>query len=225
VVDLPHSAGADAVSELGGHASFVPADVTSGEEMTAAFAAAANPGPVRVVVHSAGIGRGNSLIQPDGSPAPLDEYAHVITVNLVGTYNVARLAAACIAKEDVVDGERGVIITTSSITAFDGMIGQAAYASSKGGVAALTLPLARELAERQIRVMSIAPGSFATPMKAQLPEPARVALGALTPHPNRLGDPSEFGALVAHIVANPMLNGETIRLDGAVRMPPRMPGG
>jgi NAD(P)-dependent dehydrogenase (short-subunit alcohol dehydrogenase family) len=154
-------------------------------------------------------------------PFPLDAFAKVVTVNLVGTFNVIRLAAQRMAATPAVDGERGVIVNTASAAAFDGQIGQAAYSASKGGVVSLTLPVARELADSLIRVMTIAPGLFETPMLMSLPQDARDALGAQVPHPRRLGRPEEYAALVAHIVANPMLNGEVIRLDGSIRMTPR----
>jgi NAD(P)-dependent dehydrogenase (short-subunit alcohol dehydrogenase family) len=152
---------------------------------------------------------------------PLDQFARVVTVNLVGTFNVIRLAAERILAADVIDGERGVIVNTASVAAFDGQIGQAAYSASKGGVVGMTLPIARDLADKLIRVMTIAPGLFKTPMLEGLPPEAQDSLGRQVPHPSRLGDPSEYAALVEHIVANPMLNGEVIRLDGAIRMAPR----
>jgi len=175
---------------------------------------------VRVAVTCAGIDSPGRAVGRSG-PLPLGDFERVVRVNLTGTFNVIRLAAAEMIQIDPVDGERGVIITTSSVAATDGQIGQSSYAASKAGVAALTLPLARELASSLIRVMSIAPGIFDTPMLAALPENVRESLGAQVPHPARLGRPEEFAALVDHIVQNPMLNGETIRLDGAIRMAPR----
>ena len=154
-------------------------------------------------------------------PLPLEQFARVVTVNLIGTFNVIRLASAAIAQTEPVAGERGVIVNTASAAAFDGQIGQAAYSASKGGVVGMTLPIARDLADKLIRVMTIAPGLFDTPMLAGLPEPARQSLGAQVPMPSRLGDPAEYAALVQHIIENPMLNGEVIRLDGAIRMAPR----
>jgi NAD(P)-dependent dehydrogenase (short-subunit alcohol dehydrogenase family) len=151
----------------------------------------------------------------------LESFAKVISVNLIGTFNVLRLGAEVIAATEAVDGERGVIVNTASAAAFDGQIGQAAYSASKGGIVGMTLPIARDLADKLIRVMTIAPGIFETPMLAALPDDARASLGAQVPHPSRLGKPDEFAALVAHIVANQMLNGEVIRLDGAIRMAPR----
>jgi NAD(P)-dependent dehydrogenase (short-subunit alcohol dehydrogenase family) len=161
------------------------------------------------------------VISGKGAVLPLDAFARVVTVNLIGTFNMIRLAAERIAAADPVDGERGVIVNTASVAAFDGQIGQAAYSASKGGVVGMTLPIARDLADKQIRVMTIAPGLFKTPMLEGLPEEAQASLGAQVPHPSRLGDPGEYAALVEHIVRNPMLNGEVIRLDGAIRMAPR----
>ncbi|ROQ03241.1 NAD(P)-dependent dehydrogenase (short-subunit alcohol dehydrogenase family) [Rathayibacter sp. PhB93] len=175
---------------------------------------------LRIAVTCAGVATPGRLLGRDG-PLALDAFERVLRINTVGTLNVLRLAAAAIAEGEPVEGERGVLITTASIAAFEGQIGQAAYAASKGAVAALTLPLARELAAALIRVVSIAPGTFDTPLLAGLPEAARAALGEAVPHPARLGRPSEFAALVRHVIENPMLNGEVIRLDGALRMPPR----
>ncbi|SMH46293.1 NAD(P)-dependent dehydrogenase, short-chain alcohol dehydrogenase family [Rathayibacter oskolensis] len=177
-------------------------------------------GELRIAVVCAGVATPGRLLGRDG-PLPLDEFERVLRINTVGTLNVLRLAAAAVAEREPVDGERGVLVTTSSVAAFEGQIGQAAYAASKGAVAALTLPLARELAASLIRVVSIAPGTFDTPLLAGLPERAREALGSATPHPARLGRPAEFAALVRHVVENPMLNGEVVRLDGALRLPPR----
>lgn len=220
LADLPGSAGAARADELGDRAAFAPTDVTSPEDVTAALAAAARFGPLRIVVNCAGLGTAGRVLSRSG-PLPLAEFARVIQVNLVGTFNVIRLAAAEIAATEPAEGERGVIVNTASVAAFDGQVGQAAYAASKGGIVGMTLPLARDLADRLIRVMTIAPGIFDTPMLAQLPQAARDSLGAQVPHPSRLGRPEEYAALVAHIVANPMLNGEVIRLDGAIRMAPR----
>jgi NAD(P)-dependent dehydrogenase (short-subunit alcohol dehydrogenase family) len=188
--------------------------------VTAALDAAAGLGPLRIAVNCAGIGTAARTVGKEG-PFPLDRFTKVIQVNLIGTFNVIRLAASVISRLDEVDGERGVIVNTASIAAFDGQIGQAAYSASKGGIVGMTLPIARDLASLKIRVMTIAPGLFDTPLFASLPAEAIAALGAQVPHPSRLGDPTEFAALAAHIVENPMLNGETIRLDGAIRMPPR----
>ena len=177
-------------------------------------------GPLRVAVNCAGIGTPGRVLGR-GGPLPLEQFAKVVTVNLIGTFNVLRLAAAAIAAGDPVDGERGVIVNTASAAAFDGQIGQAAYSASKGGVVGMTLPVARDLADKLIRVMTIAPGLFDTPMLQGLPEPARQSLASQVPMPSRLGDPGEFAALVRHICENKMLNGEVIRLDGAIRMAPR----
>jgi len=181
---------------------------------------AAQLGPPRVLVNCAGIGPAKRIVGRDG-PQPLADYERVIRINLVGTFNMLRLAAAAMQMLEPIDNERGVIINTASVAAFDGQIGQAAYASSKGGVAALTLPAARELAQFGIRVVAIAPGIFATPMLRALPQEAQDSLGASVPFPKRLGDPAEYAALALHIVQNGYLNGETIRIDGALRMAPR----
>jgi len=218
IVDLPDSAGRSVAASH--NLVFHPADVTDAEQVAAAVAAASDLGPVRVAVTCAGIDSPGRAVGRSG-PLPLADFERVVRVNLTGTFNVIRLAAAEIIQTDPVDGERGVIITTSSVAATDGQIGQSSYAASKAGVAALTLPLARELASSLIRVMSIAPGIFDTPMLAALPENVRESLGTQVPHPARLGRPEEFAALVEHIVQNPMLNGETVRLDGAIRMAPR----
>ncbi|MCM6763862.1 SDR family NAD(P)-dependent oxidoreductase [Rathayibacter sp. ZW T2_19] len=194
-----------------------PGDVLDSEAVARAVSAA---GELRIAVSCAGIATPGRLLGRDG-PLALEDFERVLRVNTVGTLNVLRLAAASIAEREPLEGERGVLVTTSSVAAFEGQIGQAAYAASKGAVAALTLPLARELAAVLIRVVSIAPGTFDTPLLAALPEAARQALGGATPHPARLGRPSEFAALVRHIVENPMLNGEVVRLDGALRLPPR----
>jgi NAD(P)-dependent dehydrogenase (short-subunit alcohol dehydrogenase family) len=219
LLDLPSSNGAEIAASLGG--AFAPADVTDEDSVRAAIAVASERGPLRVVVNCAGIGTPARVLAKDGTARPLADYAKVVQVNLVGTFNVLRLGAEAMAKTEPIDGERGVIVNTASAAAFDGQIGQAAYSSSKGGVVGMTLPVARDLAQFLIRVMTIAPGLFKTPMLAGLPEEAQKSLGAQVPHPSRLGDPDEYAALVEHIVANPMLNGEVIRLDGAIRMAPR----
>ncbi|TDX75925.1 NAD(P)-dependent dehydrogenase (short-subunit alcohol dehydrogenase family) [Rathayibacter sp. PhB151] len=195
----------------------IPGDVLDADAVQRAVTAAEG---LRIAVTCAGVATPGRLLGRDG-PLALDAFERVLRINTVGTLNVLRLAAAAIAEGEPVEGERGVLITTASIAAFEGQIGQAAYAASKGAVAALTLPLARELAAALIRVVSIAPGTFDTPLLAGLPEAARAALGEAVPHPARLGRPSEFAALVRHVIENPMLNGEVIRLDGALRMPPR----
>jgi NAD(P)-dependent dehydrogenase (short-subunit alcohol dehydrogenase family) len=213
IVDLPGSGG-ESIEGV----TFVAADVTDEAQVQAAVDAAS--APLRIVVNCAGIGTPGKTLGRDG-PLPLSTFERVLRVNLLGTFNVIRLAARAIAATEPVDGERGVIVSTASVAAFDGQIGQAAYSAYKGGVVGMTLPIARELASHLIRVMTIAPGTFDTPMLAGLPEAARESLGSQVPHPSRLGKPSEYAALVRHIVENPMLNGETIRLDGAIRMAPR----
>ena len=244
VLDLPPSAGAALADELNASlpkpegeagspapgrtaqsATFAPADVTSEAEVQAAVDAATALGPLRVVVNCAGIATPGKVLGREGV-LPLEAFNRVVQVNLVGTFNVLRLsAAAMVATEPVVTDlggpERGVIINTASVAAFDGQIGQPAYAASKGAVAAMTLPIARELARSLVRVVTIAPGIFETPMMAGLPRDAQESLGAQVPHPSRLGKPGEYAMLVEHIVANAMLNGETIRLDGAIRMGPK----
>ena len=220
LVDLPSSDGQNAASAIGSGAHFVAADVTSADDVAAAMDFAATLGSVRVVVNCAGVATPGKVLGRKGV-LPLDAFERVIRINLIGTYNVIRLGAEKISQTEPVDGERGVIINTASVAAFDGQIGQAAYGASKGGVAALTLPVARELADHLIRVATIAPGIFETPMMAGLPEEAQRSLGQQVPHPSRLGKPAEYAALAMHIVDNPMLNGETIRLDGAIRMAPR----
>ncbi|CAN5129232.1 3-hydroxyacyl-CoA dehydrogenase [soil metagenome] len=211
IADLPTSRGADLPFR------FVPCDVRSEPEVQAAVDAT---GDLRIVVNCAGVATPGRAVGRDG-PLPLVEFERVIAINLVGTFNVVRLAAARMSQLEPLGEERGVVVNTASVAAFDGQIGQAAYSASKGGVAAMTLPLAREFAQHLIRVMTIAPGIFETPMMASLPEEAQRSLGEQVPHPSRLGRPGEYAALVQHIIENPMLNGETIRLDGAIRMAPR----
>ncbi len=218
IVDLPTSDGEQVAEDLG--VSFSPGDVMSENDITAALDRAAQLGPLRIAVNCAGVADAARMLGKHG-PFPLATFRKVVEVNLIGTFNVVRLVAERIGAADELDGERGVIINTSSVAAFEGQIGQAAYSASKGGVAALTLPVARELAATKIRVVTIAPGLFEPPMLAGLPEDAKAALGAQVPHPARLGRPCEYAALVEHIVRNPMLNGEVIRLDGAIRMAAR----
>jgi NAD(P)-dependent dehydrogenase (short-subunit alcohol dehydrogenase family) len=235
LVDLPGSAGDTFAAELneagapaggaGRKAVFVPADVTDAAQVQAAVDAAAELGLLRIVVNCAGVATPGKVLGRDGV-LPLETFNRVIQVNLVGTFNVIRLAAAAMAATepaatDLGGPERGVIINTASVAAFDGQIGQPAYAASKGAVAAMTLPIARELARSLIRVVTIAPGIFETPMMAGLPKEAQDSLGHQVPHPSRLGRPAEYANLAAHIVDNAMLNGETIRLDGAIRMGPK----
>jgi NAD(P)-dependent dehydrogenase (short-subunit alcohol dehydrogenase family) len=221
IVDLPHSQGEALAKELGDRARFAPADVTDTDQVAAAVEAAVEAfGGLHIVVNCAGIGWAQRTVDRNG-PHVLGAFETVVRVNLIGSFNVIRLAAAQIVKQDPDGEERGVIVNTASAAAFDGQIGQAAYASSKGGVVSLTLVVARDLAARLIRCCTIAPGTFDTPMLAMLPDEQRQALAAQIPHPSRLGKPSEFAALVRHIVENPVLNGTTIRLDGALRMPPK----
>src|SRR6185503_17013820 len=203
--------GKEAVAELGDRAAFAETD---------ALDIAESLGPVRIVINCAGIGNAVKTLGKDG-PFPLDAFKKVVEVNLIGTFNVLRLSAERIAKTEPINGERGVIVNTASVAAFDGQIGQAAYSASKGGVVGMTLPIARDLSRELIRVVTIAPGLFDTPLLAWLPEQAKESLGKQVPHPSRLGKPDEYGALAVHIVENPMLNGEVIRLDGAIRMAPR----
>lgn len=212
--------GAENVAELGERVVFAETDVADEGAVAAALDVAESLGLVRIAVNCAGIGDASRVLGKDG-PFPLDRFRRTIEINLVGTFNVIRLAAERMVRSEVVDGERGVIINTASGAAFEGQVGQAAYSASKAGVVGMTLPIARDLADKQIRVVTIAPGLFETPMLGGLPEPARQSIGAAVPHPSRLGKPEEFGALAVHIVENPMLNGETIRLDGALRLAPR----
>ncbi|MGD1252899.1 3-hydroxyacyl-CoA dehydrogenase [Mycobacterium seoulense] len=217
VIDLR---GEEAVQELGERARFVQADVTDEAAVGKALDTAESMGPLRINVNCAGIGNAIKTLSKDG-PFPLDAFKMVVGVNLIGTFNVLRLAAERIAKTEPIGEERGVIINTASVAAFEGQIGQAAYSASKGGVVGMTLPIARDLSRELIRVVTIAPGLFKTPLLGSLPEEAQKSLGKQVPHPARLGDPDEYGALAVHIIENPMLNGEVIRLDGAIRMAPR----
>lgn len=220
VADRDQQAAARVASALNGIA--VAADVTDADQTAAAVRAATDdPGSLRLCVNCAGIATPAKLFGHEG-PTPLESFAQVVAVNLLGAINVMRLAAAAMSTNELDSGgERGLCVNTASVAAFDGQIGQIAYGASKGGVASLTLPAARELADKAIRVMTIAPGIFATPMLGSLPQPVQDSLAASIPFPSRLGDPSEYAELVAHIAANPMLNGEVIRLDGAVRLAPR----
>ncbi|KWX22968.1 3-hydroxy-2-methylbutyryl-CoA dehydrogenase [Mycolicibacterium wolinskyi] len=217
VIDLK---GEEVVAELGDRARFVGTDVTDEAGVSEALDVAESLGPVRINVNCAGIGNAIKTLSKNGA-FPLDGFRKVVEVNLIGTFNVLRLAAERIAKTEPLGEERGVIINTASVAAFDGQIGQAAYSASKGGVVGMTLPIARDLSRELIRVCTIAPGLFKTPLLGSLPEEAQKSLGQQVPHPARLGDPDEYGALAVHIVENPMLNGEVIRLDGAIRMAPR----
>lgn len=219
IADLPSSDGEAVAREIG--ATFVPADVTSEEQMNAVFDAADALGPLRAVIHCAGRGGPIRVVDKHGNPGSLETYEMVVRINLIGSFNVLRLGAARMAKADLVDGERGVVIMTASVAAFEGQIGQIPYASAKAGIVGMTIVAARDLAGRAIRVCTIAPGTFDTPILARLSEDVRESLAKAVPHPSRLGQPSEFAMLAAAIIENPMLNGETIRLDGAIRMPPR----
>ncbi len=222
IADINDQAGAETAAALGDAAVFVRTDVTQEHDAQAAVdAAIARFGHLHGLVNCAGVAPGEKVLGRDG-PHRLDSFARTIAINLTGTFNMIRVAAAAIANEaPEQDGERGVIVSTASVAAFDGQIGQAAYAASKGGVAAMTLPIARELARHGIRVVTIAPGIFETPMMAGMPQEVQDALGKSVPFPPRLGRPPEFAALVRHICENVMLNGEVIRLDGALRMAPR----
>ncbi|WP_144784158.1 SDR family NAD(P)-dependent oxidoreductase [Microbacterium sp. BH-3-3-3] len=220
IVDLPTSNGAAIAEELGG--SFAAADVTDAEQIAAAAALAADAGPLRVVVNCAGIAPPAKVLDREGNPSSLADFERVVRVNLIGTYNVIAQASAVIAKTDPTEGgDRGVIVNTASVAAFDGQIGQPAYSASKGGVHAMTLPIARELARHGIRVVTIAPGIMETPMLKGLPQAAQDSLGQQVPYPSRLGSPDEYARLVLAIADNGYLNGETIRLDGAIRMAPK----
>ncbi|WP_345800672.1 SDR family NAD(P)-dependent oxidoreductase [Microbacterium sp. AZCO] len=220
IVDLPASAGASVAEELGG--GFAPADVTEPDQVAAAITQAAASGPLRVVVNCAGIAPPAKVLDREGNPSPLADFERIVRINLIGTYNVIAQASAVMSKtEATVDGNRGVIVNTASVAAFDGQIGQPAYSASKGGVHAMTLPIARELARYGIRVLTIAPGIMETPMLKGLPEAAQESLGQQVPYPQRLGRPDEYAKLVLAIVDNGYLNGETIRLDGAIRMAPK----
>ena len=222
IADLNAETGEALASELGGQAVFVKTDVTSESSLQAAVQTAVERhGGLHINVNCAGVGIAVKVLGRDG-PHDLDLFTKVIQVNLIGTFNALRLAAAAMVNNQPnEEGERGVIILTASVAAFEGQIGQAAYSASKGGIVGLTLPVARELARSGIRVLAIAPGLFDTPLLAALPEEARLSLGQQVPFPPRLGRPAEYAQLVQAIVENPMLNGETIRLDGAIRMQPR----
>jgi NAD(P)-dependent dehydrogenase (short-subunit alcohol dehydrogenase family) len=221
LVDLPTSAGAEVAAELGGKTRFVAADVTDPEGVAAAVEAADELAPLRTLVHSAGRGGAMRVVDKEGNPGDLAFYEQIVRINLIGTFNVLSQAAARMAAHEPVDGERGVCVLTASVAAFEGQIGQLPYASAKAGIVGLTLVAARDLASKLIRVMTIAPGTFDTPILARLPQNVRDSLGQMTPHPRRLGQPDEFARLAMAIIDNPMLNGETIRLDGAIRMQPK----
>ncbi len=222
IIDKNAERGKQVEADLGERVRYIETDVTSGESVQAALDAAADLGPLRIAVNCAGSGMAGRTIGKDGAPHDLSIYEWVIKLNLIGTFNVASRAAAVISQQAPnADGERGVIVNTASIAAFDGQIGQVAYSSSKGGIVGMTLPMARDLAVVGIRVMTIAPGSFETPIFGFVPQEMKDGLSSIVPFPNRMGIPDEFAQLVQHIAENPYLNGETIRIDGAVRFPPK----
>jgi len=221
IIDLPSSNGEQIAAEKGAAVRFVAADVRDPEQVQAAVTAAEEIGPLRILVHCAGRGGAVRLVDREGNPGSLELYTEVVTINLVGTFNVLRLAAASMAKNEPVDGDRGVAILTASVAAFEGQIGQIPYASAKAGIVGMTIVAARDLAGKQIRVCTIAPGTFDTPLLNRLPDEVKGSLAAAVPHPSRLGEPEEYAKLALSIVDNGLLNGETIRLDGAIRMPPR----
>jgi len=218
VIDLPRTE--EAATAAGHH--FAPADVQDAEAVQRAVDLATQLGPLRILVNCAGIGTPGKVVGRDGTPMALEQFARVIGVNLIGTFNVIRLATAAMLKTPPTDdGERGVVVNTASIAAFDGQIGQASYSASKGGIVGMTLPLARDLASSGVRVCTIAPGIFDTPLMNSAPQNVKDVLATGVPNPSRFGRPDEYAALALHIVENPYLNGEVIRLDGALRMPPR----
>lgn len=224
LLDINEAGARRVADELGAdRALALRCDITDAASVTAALdAATAAHGPARILMNVAGIGTAKRIVQRDGSPAPLEDFERVVRINLIGTYNMTRLAVSRIAAlAPLADGERGVVVNTASVAAFDGQVGQEAYSASKGGIVGMTLPLARDLAQFGVRVCTIAPGLFATPLMKELPEEVQQNLAASIPFPKRLGLPEEFAALAAHIVVNGHLNGEVIRLDGALRMAPR----
>jgi NAD(P)-dependent dehydrogenase (short-subunit alcohol dehydrogenase family) len=221
IIDVNSALAEKVAAEIGGIACIC--DITQAESVTAALdKAEAAHGPARILMNVAGIGSAKRIVGKDGNPAPLEDFVRVVNVNLIGAYNISRLyAARCAKLEPVEGGERGVMMFTASVAAFDGQVGQQAYSASKGGLVGMTLPMARDLAQHGIRVCTIAPGLFATPLLKELPEAIQQSLAASIPFPPRLGKPSEFAELACHIVTNGHLNGEVIRLDGALRMAPR----
>lgn len=221
ILDVNEEAARQLASETGGIA--LACDVTDTQSVEKALEAAADAiGPARVLVNCAGVAGAMRLVSKEGDPVPLEHFSRIVNINLIGTFNIIRLFAARVLKlEPLHDDERGVIICTASVAAYDGQVGQEAYAAAKGGLVSLTLPLARDLAQFGVRVMTIAPGFFRTPLVNELPPKVQETLAANIPFPKRLGDPAEFASLALHIVNNPSLNGETIRLDGALRLPPR----
>lgn len=222
IIDLPTSAGADVAKELGDRARFAPADVTDEAQFSAALDAADEQADgLRGLVHCAGAGRRMRIVEKDGSPGSLEDFEFIIRLNLIGSFNALRLGAARMAKREPVDGERGAIVMTASVAAFEGQIGQINYSASKAGIVGMTIVAARDLASKNIRVCTIAPGIMDTPLLGRLRDDVRESLSASVPNPRRLGQTSEFANLAAHILNNGYLNGETIRLDGAIRMAPR----
>jgi NAD(P)-dependent dehydrogenase (short-subunit alcohol dehydrogenase family) len=221
ILDVNAEAAQKVAAEIGGVG--VACDITNTESLQAALAKATQAhGPARILMNIAGIGTAKRIVQKDGSPAALEDFVRVVNVNLIGAYNATRLfAAECAKLQPFEDNERGVVLFTASVAAFDGQVGQQAYSASKGGLVGMTLPMARDLAQHGIRVCTIAPGLFATPLLRSLPEPIQQSLAQSIPFPQRLGKPSEFAELACHIVTNTHLNGEVIRLDGALRMAPR----
>jgi NAD(P)-dependent dehydrogenase (short-subunit alcohol dehydrogenase family) len=221
LADLPGSDGDEVAKIMGNGTRFVAADVTDTDQMNAVFDAADAMGTLRAVVHCAGRGGPIRVVDREGNPGSLETYEMVVRINLIGSFNVLRLGAARMSRNEPIDGERGVVIMTASVAAFEGQIGQIPYASAKAGIVGMTIVAARDLASHQIRVCTIAPGTFDTPILQRVKPEVRETLAAAVPHPRRLGRPEEFVMLAQQIVENPMLNGETIRLDGAIRMPPR----
>jgi NAD(P)-dependent dehydrogenase (short-subunit alcohol dehydrogenase family) len=223
ILDLPSSPGEQTAAALpGGNHVFAPADVEDPAAVQAAVDLASSRGELRILVNCAGIGQSAKVVGRDGSPMPLENFARIVGVNLIGMFNCIRLAAArMVTNEPNEEGERGVIVNTASVAAFDGQIGQSPYSASKGGIVGMTLPLARDLARDGVRVNTIAPGIFDTPLFMRAPQNVKDALAASIPFPSRFGRPPEYAALALHIIENVMINGETIRLDGAIRMPPR----
>ena len=221
IVDLNREKGEAVAAELAPNVRYVHADVCDTDQINAALDAAESIAPLRALIHCAGIGGPVRLVEKDGQPGSLEKYENIVRVNLVGTFNCLRLAAARMAKNEVVDGERGACVMTASVAAYEGQIGQIPYSASKAGIVGMTVVAARDLATKFIRVCTIAPGLFDTPLLARLPDPIRASLGASVPHPARLGAPDEFAQLALHMLENAMLNGETVRLDGAIRMAPR----
>ncbi|WP_026555135.1 SDR family NAD(P)-dependent oxidoreductase [Arthrobacter sp. 35W] len=222
IMDLPTSEGAEQAERLGPLVHFAGVDVTDEDQVRAAFAHAGSIEPVRALVHCAGRGKPMRILDRDGAVTPLSSFTDIINLNVIGTFNILRFAAEQMARNELLDGDRGVCVLTASVAAYEGQIGQINYATAKAGVVGMTLPAARDLAKVAIRVCTIAPGTFATPLLTNNGRPDIVdALAASIPHPSRLGDPDEFAGLAEHIISNGMMNGETIRIDGAIRMAPR----